>query len=110
MGPHLTSIIGAAVKTEHVLKYYQNSYEIPDPDIRGELLPSCYMIIAGKSKVIDKLGFVRQIHDKHFKMLDIFDWITSDKWYPSYLLFRDKAVKALVDKDNISHEKAERVF
>ncbi len=111
LGPNLSAITAAIMRTDHLLNYYQDSVEIKDANIRGEILPSCLMLIAGKSKVIDKLGFVRQIHDSHFKLSDMFDWIlNNENWHSSYTLFKDRIVTALMAKDNISPEKAKQVF
>ena len=110
VGPHLTSIIGAVIKTDKMLKYYQDSFEVPDTSIRGEFLPSCFMVIGGKHKVIDRLGYLRQIHISHLINPDIFHWITKDTWYLSYSLFKNKTANALMAKDSISREKAEQVF
>ncbi len=110
LGPNLSAIATAVIRTDHLLKYYQDSLEIKDANIRGELLASCLMLIAGKSKVIDKLGFVRQIHDNHFKIADMFDWFTDENWHPSYSLFKNKISATLTAKDNISQEKAEQIF
>ncbi len=111
LGPNLSAITAAVQRTDHLLKHYQDSVEVKDANIRGEILPSCLMLITGKSKVIDKLGFIRQIHDSHFRLADMFDWIFADEnWYSSYTLLKNKVVAALMTKDNISQEKAEKVF
>ncbi len=110
LGPNLSAITAAVIRTDHLLKYYRNSVEIKDANIRGEILPSCLMLIAGKLKVIDKLGFVRQLHDSHFQLADMFDWFTNESWYSSYALLRDGVVAALMAKDDISQEKAKQVF
>lgn len=111
LGPNLSAITAAVIRTEHLLNYYQDSVEIKDANIRGEILPSCLMLIAGKSKVIDKLGFVRQIHDSHFKLADMFDWIIDNEdWHSSYLLLRDRVVAALMAKDSISPKDAQQIF
>src|SRR3989344_3391666 len=110
LGPNLSAITAAVIKTDHLLKYYEDSVEVEDANIRGEILPSCLMLIGGKSKVINKLGFIRQIHDSHFKLADMFDWFTDEKWHSSYMILRNKIIAALMAKDNISQEKAEQVF
>jgi len=110
LGPKISALIPAVVKTDHLLKYYQDSLEICDDSIRGEMLPSCLMIIAGKSKVIDRLGLVRQIHNSHFKLADIYDWITGSEWCRSYSIFRDKTTSALMAKDGVNRETAEQAF
>ncbi len=111
LGPNLSAITAAVIRTDRLLKYYQDSSEISDANIRGEILVSCLMLIAGKSKVIDRLGFVRQIHDSHFQLADMFDWVfANENWYSSYTLLRAQVVMALMTKDNISQERAEQVF
>ncbi len=110
LGPNLSAITAAVIRTDHLLKYYQDSLEINDANIRGEILPSCLMLIAGKSKVIDDLGFIRQIHDSHFKLDDMFDWFTNENWHSSYTILQDKIIGALMTKDNISQEKSKQVF
>ena len=110
LGPNLSAITAAVIKTGHLLKYYEDSVEIEDANIRGEILPSCLMLIGGKSKVIDQLGFIRQIHDSHFKLADMFDWFTDEKWHASYIVMKNKIIAALMAKDNISQEEAEQVF
>ncbi len=115
LGPKPSTIAAAVARTDHILKYYRDSLEIKDAGIRGEFLISCLMPIAGKYKVIDKLGYVMQLHniDIHFQIVpaDTFDWvINNENWYSSYTLLKDKVVAALMTKDNISQEKAKQVF
>jgi len=113
LGEKSSTCITAVLRTDHFLKYNQDSLEIKDFSMRSELLISCLMLIAGKYKVIDKLGYVMQIHDTNsaHSAGDTFDWIIdNENWHSSYNLVRSKAVAALTAKDNISQEKAEQVF
>ena len=107
LGVHFNSIVAAVLRTQHMLKYFQDSYVVNDTAIKGEVLPCCLMIIAGKSKVIDQLGLVRQIHTHNIRNADIFDQITGPGWPESYALIRKILVVALIDKENISQRLAE---
>ncbi len=115
LGPKPSTIAAAVVRTDHFLKYFQNALGIKDFNIRAEFLVSCLMVVAGKYKIIDKLGYVMQLHniDIHAQInpTDTFDWvINNENWYSSYTLLKAKVVAALMAKDNISQEKAEQVF
>lgn len=110
LGPCFTTITAAVLSTECMLKYFQDGQQIKDISIKAELLPCCRMIIAGKSKILDQIGCVRQIHNAHFHLDDMFDHFTNPNWNPSYQEFRHQIVQNLVNKDNISVEEAEKVF
>lgn len=110
LGPCFSSIIAAVVPTKDLLQYYQDGCEIKDMSIRGEVLPCCRMIIDGKSKILDHLGLVRQIHKNHYKLDDMFDNLTNPEWNQSYQEFRRQVIKALSEKDGITKEEAENNF
>jgi len=98
------SIVAAVLPAQHMLKYFQNSYIIKDLGIKGELLPCSLMMIAGKSKILDGIGLVRQIHAENLKLFDIFDQITSPDWPESYALIKKILTDALIEKENICPE------
>ncbi len=114
LGPKASTITATVLRTDHFLKYHLDAVGIKDFSMRAEFLLSCLISIAGKLKVIDKLGFAHQIHDKYNQPninSDTFDWvINNENWHSSYVLFRGKVVAALMAKDNISQEEAEQVF
>ncbi len=95
-------------RTEQMKKNWDIVHTISDTGFSGEILPSALSIVAGKSKTIDCLGFVRQIHDSHFYMPNTFDWITHDHWLPSYRQFLDRMATAVAETDDISHEAAQK--
>ena len=107
LGKHLNTIVAAVLPTRHMLKYFQDSDDIKDLIFRGEIIPCSLMAIAGKSKVLDKLGIVRQIHIGNIKNDDVFDEITNQNWPESYALAKKILVAALTEKDKISQLKAE---
>ncbi len=93
-------------RTKQTLEYWRSSGKIPDRSFKAETLPCSLPLIHGKSKILDCLGFVRQIHDQHYGLPNIFDWITSPEWQPSYALFEKIMSENLAEKDNISIEDA----
>lgn len=74
-----------------------------------ELLPCCISVILGKSKELDCLYLVRQMHAQQYHFPDTYDRIASPEWHSSYSIFRDSSVEALTLQDNISIEKAQKV-
>lgn len=109
MGPHISSVIASVIKTENLIKYYNSAWAYKDDNYRGEIIPSCLMVINGKFKVIDKIDLIRQIHESHFKIDDIFDQITGNNWPETYQQSKNDLISALIQKDSISHEQGERV-
>lgn len=93
-------------RTGQMLNDWKNVDQIDDEPFAAEITPSALSIIDGKSAIIDCLGFIRQIHDKHFKMPTTFDWITSDKWKNSYDKFSEILSSAISPIDHIPAEEA----
>ena len=89
-------------RTKQTREYWQSSEKIPDQALSSEILPNSLSLIHGKSKILDCLGFVRQIHGQNNGLLDTFDWITSPEWNLSYSLFEKVISENLAVKDNIS--------
>lgn len=92
------------------------SCPIKDWSFAGEALPCCLSVISGKVKELDCLYLVRQLHNRRAvnAMPKTYEWFTSPDWYPSYQIFHDSLVKALVEKDGIdeksAHEIVKRAF
>lgn len=110
LGPALTPLINSVIKTKSFLQYFQNSESVTDVVMRSEILPNCRLVVAGKHKVIDRLGFVRQIHDRHFKVPDMYDQLMSPEWYKSYHEIEKIVVTDLQNKEAIGQEEAEHNF
>jgi glycosyltransferase domain-containing protein len=62
--------------------------------------------VAGKSKLLDCLSLVRQIHSMQYVLPNSFDWITDKVFSDDYILFKNFIAKLLVEKDNVSIEEA----
>ena len=88
---------------------FRDVHLLRDRGFGGELLSCCKSVILGKSKELDCLYLVRQMHAQRYLLPDTYDWITSPEWYPSYLVFRDSLAETLALQDSISIGKAEKV-
>lgn len=73
----------------------------------NELISWNQLIIAGKSKLLDCLSLVRQIHNRQYPMPNSFDWMTGKSFCDDYLFFKEAIAKALAEKDNIDIQSAE---
>lgn len=73
----------------------------------NELISWNHCIIPGKTKVIDCLSLVRQIHDRQYPMPNSFEWMTSKYFFNDYELFKSEISKAIAEKDNIDIKTAE---
>lgn len=71
-----------------------------------EILPCAISLILGKSKIIDCLSFIRQIHDSNYKLPDIYDWITGITWREDVKTLSDILTEAIMEKDKIDTTKA----
>lgn len=74
----------------------------------NELIYWNHCAISGKSKLIDYLSLVRQIHSSQYSMANSFDWVTSKNFYDDYEFFKNDISKAIAEKDNIEIQEAEK--
>ena len=95
-------------RTEEFVKDSEHYGSVQDKSF-GELVHTHTFMIRGKTRFVDCLYLVRQAHDKRYLLPDIYDWITSKNWYPSYKLFINALTQALIEVDNIDEEKAREV-
>jgi glycosyltransferase domain-containing protein len=80
-----------------------------DKSFTDELLPCCLSVVYGKIKQIDGLYLVRQVHDARYLLPTWYQWLTGEKWQPSYLWFRDKVTGAISEMDCIPLQRAQEV-
>lgn len=97
-------------RTKDVLESWQNADIVKDRSFRSEILPTSIPIIRGKSKIIDCLGFVRQIHNRRYLLPNVFDWLTDKNWNESFTLTVDRLSNELTKKDKISKNEAIEVM
>lgn len=107
---YFTSLVSVA-RTGNLKKFYRNTSEIKDISIRDEILQCCLTLVLGKSKVLDSLGFVHQIHDQMaYHLPDIFDWIVGSDWLQSYGVLEKRTVSELRAIDKIDEAEAKAIF
>ena len=103
-------LVNCIIRTKNFLEAYEKSRLVDDIAVKTDYLPSCLLIISGKSKVIDRLCFVRQLHQSHYVLPDTFDWLTAKGWYRSYEPFRSLLVEKVAKTDGLSLNESEKVF
>jgi len=81
-----------------------------DSSFRDELLPCCLSVAYGKVKQINGLYLVRQVHKERYLLPGWYQWITDEKWFPSFLWFRNKITTVISEVDNISMKDAQVTF
>lgn len=96
-------------RREEMADCYAHTPEIPDDSLAVEVLPCTVAIVKGKSKLINRLQFIRQIHDRNYPLPDTFDWITSDAWTYSVKKFLAVVSEGIAAKDRISADHANRI-
>lgn len=97
-------------RTAPMTEYWENKDNLQIHEFRGELLPTSLPVVHGKSKILDCLGFVRQIHRRQYTAPSEFDWITKPIWAPEYALFEKTLAKHIAQVDNIEMIKATAVI
>lgn len=107
---HIAPLINCVSGTDNLLRFHKESYPAKDEFFSTDLGPSSLLIIAGKYKVINRIGFVRQIHDSHYITADIFDWLIKENWHQQYKLYQQNIVQALIEKDQLNRKEAETNF
>ncbi|MDK9701604.1 MAG: TIGR00180 family glycosyltransferase [Sulfuritalea sp.] len=80
--------------------------DVRDKSFVDELLPCCLSAVCGKIKQLDRLYLVRQVHEDRYLLPSWFDWISSEKWSPSYTYFRLCLAEEISTMDRISQEAA----
>jgi len=107
---YFTSLVSVS-RTENIKKTFKNTTGIKDLVIRDEILQCCSTLVAGKSKVIDSLGFIHQIHDQMpYHLPDIYDWIFGNNWLESVRMLENRIIKELMIIDKIDEQSAKTAF
>lgn len=80
-----------------------------DKTFSAELLPCCLSVAAGKVAQIEGLYLVRQNHDDRYHLPTWLDWILNEHWSTSYLYFREKLSRVIIDVDGLDENSAFKV-
>jgi len=78
-----------------------------DRAFSDELLQCVLTAAYGKIAQNDCLYLVRQDHNTRNLLPGWYRWLTSEKWWPSYLWFRDKVAAAICEVDDIPLQQAQ---
>ena len=81
---------------------YKDISLMTDRAFAGEIMPCCLSVIQGKVKELDCFYLVRQTHPQRYDLPDVYDWIASPDWLPSYEIFCDCLTAELARQDGIS--------
>ena len=95
-------------RTAPLAEYWKNEDNIQNHEF-NEVLPTSLPIVHGKSKILDCLGFIRQIHDRQYVAPSDFDLIIQPTWASEYALFEKKLAKHIAQADNIKIAEATAV-
>ncbi len=78
-----------------------------DRSFSDELLQCALTAAYGKVAQINCLYLVRQVHEMRNFLPAWYQWLTSEKWWPSYQWFRDKVAAAICEVDDIPLQRAQ---
>ena len=81
-----------------------------DRAFSDELLQCALTAVYGKVAQIEGLYLVRQTHNTRNFLPAWYKWLTSERWWPSYISFRDKVAGALVEIDGVSLSCAQKTI
>jgi len=102
----------AVHRTDLLKMIFKDAVEYANDGQFGELLPSMLDLIYGKMKKLDVLYSAREIifgfGDQTSKSLE--DFIKNGTFEKKYIKFRECLAKALVSKEDISKEKAQKLI
>jgi glycosyltransferase domain-containing protein len=78
-----------------------------DRALSDEMLNSVLTAAYGRVAQIDCLYLIRQDHNARNFLLTWYQWLTSEKWQPSCIWFRDKVAAAICEVDGTSMQRAQ---
>jgi len=102
----------AVHRTDLLKIIFKDTVKFADDDRFGELLPTMLTLIYGKMKHMNVLYCAREIiRDSSGRTSkNFFDFINNGTYEKKYNKFRECLVKALVSKEDISKEKAQKLI
>lgn len=92
----------SVARTADLKKDWEVSLKAKERSFQTEVMPGCLAIIRGKSKTLDCLGIIRQMHDNRQPSPDIFDWLVKSDWAETYQYFLETLVKELSQTNGLS--------
>jgi len=77
------------------LKVMKSGGKTPDRTMGGEMIPSYAPVAQGKSKFVDCLYLMRQVHDRRYPLARLVPWIIDKGWNKAYHIFVNEVAKAI---------------
>lgn len=96
-------------RTEQMKKCWSQSSLMENLSLSTEIFPSAMSLTLGKSKIIDCLSFIRQIHGRNLALPDTFDWMMGKDWHSSFENFIKIMTQEVAATDNIEITEAHQV-
>lgn len=96
-------------RTEDMLASHEYVSEIKDHMFSSEIVPCALSIIAGKSAILDCLGYIRQMHNSHRPQPGPSDWIHGQEWASSFNIYERTASMKVSQKDKIPVDEAVKI-
>lgn len=93
-------------RTRQMQKDWDLVDRVKEHTFAGEVLPCTLSVLAGKSKTLNCLGFVRQMHDMRQIAPDTFDWITKPEWHEAFKIYESALIEKVINLDRIQMEEA----
>lgn len=105
-----SNVLFSVYRSEVFKKMFDNNNVIIDVSFGFDLLPACLAVIMGKIKEISCFHIIHHTHSAQIKYSkDIYDWLTSPNWFPSYQIFNKILSDELLKKDAASLDEAQLI-
>lgn len=98
---HYSVTLFSVHRTAQMRLMYKQVSALSDKTFALELLPCCLSVIFGKTKQLDCLSLVRQVHAQRYLLPDVYDWITNENWSLAFRYFESCLVTAISHQDKI---------
>lgn len=106
---HYHVTLFSVARKEDLKKDWELSLKAQERSFQTEVMQGCLAIVRGKSKTLDHLSIIRQMHDTRQAAPDIFDWITRPNWAETYKYFSEILSREIMEKDSIKEPDAKNI-
>lgn len=89
---------------------WELSLKAKEGSFQTEIMSGCLAVARGKTKTLDCLAIIRQMHDTRQPSPDIFDWLTKPDWAETYQYFSEVLAKEISEKDDFSEDEAKSII
>lgn len=97
-------------RTIDLKRDWELSLQAKERSFQTEIMPGCLAVTRGKTKTLNYLAIVRQMHDTRQPSPDIFDWLARLDWAETYQYFSETLAKEISEKDGLSESEAKNII